>query len=257
MGRPLFSKALYDYKPVTQPVVRTVAESQPAHPVYDRWAPDRFDPDSDEWFEGSNAVYEAFLDPHELEALRGEGARRISDSLMSELQVDGSSSGSDSGRTSPTGVDAEEPGPAPMEVDGPPAADRPVAADGGSDRSSVRGERAATVSEMVTTPQPTPPVATPVSTPPTVSAMPRVAPIPIPVPRSPVMSRAQIVPSTPPQNSLPQVTPSATPRIYTWRRPSITAMPVSPSGGPLTNPSARRSLAHITSVAARVPDLRA
>lgn len=67
---------------------------------------------------------------------------------------------------------------------------------------------------------------------------------PIPIPRARPMP-IPLVPSTPPsQIALPQITPSATPRLYTWRRPSV-SISTSPVGGPLTNPSARRSLAHI------------
>jgi hypothetical protein len=134
MGRPLYSKALYDRKPAAH-VVRTVPEPQPAYPVYDRWTPNQLDPDSDDWFERSDVVYEAFLDPQELETSRGESARRTADGLIDALDGNSSGSeGSESGRTSPTGIDMEEPVIAPVEIRDTTAEDRPSTVEAPADR---------------------------------------------------------------------------------------------------------------------------
>ncbi|KZT21601.1 hypothetical protein NEOLEDRAFT_1150623 [Neolentinus lepideus HHB14362 ss-1] len=61
MGRPLFSGV---YRNST-PVVRV--EPEPVYPTYGKWSQwNAFDPDSDEFFESDDAVYEAFVDPADL-----------------------------------------------------------------------------------------------------------------------------------------------------------------------------------------------
>jgi len=60
MGRPLYSTLIATAEPVVH-----VAEAKT--PTYERWSPvNAFDPDADEFFEGDNAVYEAFLSPEEM-----------------------------------------------------------------------------------------------------------------------------------------------------------------------------------------------
>lgn len=64
-----------------------------------------------------------------------------------------------------------------------------------------------------------------------------------------------------PTMSTPSPAPTVTPRIYHWgHRSSVPSTPSSPSrsggnAGPLTNPTARRSLARITPVRVRVQGL--
>src|ERR1700692_417065 len=56
MGRPLFSTSY------STPVVRTEPEPAPPTIPFEKWTHwNAFDPDSDEFFESPDAVYEAFL----------------------------------------------------------------------------------------------------------------------------------------------------------------------------------------------------
>jgi hypothetical protein len=124
MGRPLYSTPLVRTEP--EP---TVDVTSPAAIVYGKWTnPSDFDPDSDEFFEREDAVYEAFLDPADVARLRGEAeaaanagnagptsviemAERLDEFIVRVARVDNSSSSSDvgtiSGRGSPiaTGPD--------------------------------------------------------------------------------------------------------------------------------------------------------
>ena len=70
MGRPLYSTPLV--RTESEP---TVDDTSPATVVYGKWTnPSDFDPDSDEFFEREDAVFEAFLDPAAVARLRGEAA---------------------------------------------------------------------------------------------------------------------------------------------------------------------------------------
>ncbi|TDL26734.1 hypothetical protein BD410DRAFT_836564 [Rickenella mellea] len=61
MGRPLFSTSL------APPVVRVAEPEQPTQ--YEKWSSwNAFDPDSDEFFERDDVVYEAFLTPEQIAA---------------------------------------------------------------------------------------------------------------------------------------------------------------------------------------------
>lgn len=96
MGRPLFSTLIA----TAEPVVR-VAEVET--PTCERWsAVNPFDPDADEFFEGDDAVYEAFLTPEEVaqreqeqRALEAQGERvqmrrdDIRERLIHSLAVSG------------------------------------------------------------------------------------------------------------------------------------------------------------------------
>ncbi|KAI5123495.1 hypothetical protein M0805_008863 [Coniferiporia weirii] len=68
MGRPLLSTLIAP----AEPAVR-VAEVHT--PTYERWSyVNAFDPDADEFFEGENVVYEAFLTPEEVTAAAAASA---------------------------------------------------------------------------------------------------------------------------------------------------------------------------------------
>lgn len=139
MGRPLYSTLIATAEPVVHVVeVKT--------PTYERWsAVNAFDPDADEFFEGDNVVYEAFLTPEEVDrreqeqrtlevqtervqSMRGEFRERFIQTLAAagetrdmdlqrnaqlerpELVEDDSASsseGSTSGRASPSQVAAD------------------------------------------------------------------------------------------------------------------------------------------------------
>ncbi|EPQ56798.1 hypothetical protein GLOTRDRAFT_128219 [Gloeophyllum trabeum ATCC 11539] len=68
MGRPLFSGAFRD----SAPAVRV--EPDVAYPAYEKWTQNAFDPDSEEWFESDDAVYEAFVDQEPRPELREGGS---------------------------------------------------------------------------------------------------------------------------------------------------------------------------------------
>lgn len=68
MGRPLLSTLITSAAPSVR-----IAEPEPSRepgsklPTYERWSYiNAFDPDADEFFEGDNVVYEAFLSPEEI-----------------------------------------------------------------------------------------------------------------------------------------------------------------------------------------------
>lgn len=74
MGRPLFSKSYSTLAVRTEPEPTVEATST----VYAKWThPSDFDPDSDEFFEREDAVYEAFLDPADVARLRTEAETAV------------------------------------------------------------------------------------------------------------------------------------------------------------------------------------
>ncbi|EJF57210.1 hypothetical protein BD309DRAFT_456158 [Dichomitus squalens] len=90
MGRPLFSAP-------RQPVVRV--EPEPQHPAVEKWTYwNAFDPDSDEFFENDDAVYEAFIDPADRIQLPADRT----EPLAEPIDVSSSSEASSSGRGTPT-----------------------------------------------------------------------------------------------------------------------------------------------------------
>ena len=100
MGRPLFSAP-------RQPVVRV--EPEPQHPVVEKWTYwNAFDPDSDEFFENDDAVYEAFIDPADRIQLPADRTEPPAE----PIDVSSSSEASSSGRGTPTdivdGLDGED-----------------------------------------------------------------------------------------------------------------------------------------------------
>ncbi|OCH91517.1 hypothetical protein OBBRIDRAFT_792229 [Obba rivulosa] len=95
MGRPLFS---HQYQ---TPAVRVEPEQPPTYEKWTYW--NAFDPDSDEFFESEDAVYEAFVDPSQL-PLQDQEDGRVSRSHSPPLAVlrdDSVSPASSSGRGTP------------------------------------------------------------------------------------------------------------------------------------------------------------
>ncbi|KAI0681853.1 hypothetical protein C8T65DRAFT_714304 [Cerioporus squamosus] len=92
MGRPLYSSS-------RQPAVRV--EPEPQHPAIEKWTYwNAFDPDSDEFFENDDAVYEAFIDP--ADRIQIPADRSIP--TVVEVDVSSPSEASSSGRGSPMNV---------------------------------------------------------------------------------------------------------------------------------------------------------
>ncbi|KAI0675788.1 hypothetical protein C8Q78DRAFT_1006588 [Trametes maxima] len=261
MGRPLFS--------ARQPAVRVQPKPQPQHPAYEKWTyANAFDPDSDEFFENDDAVYEAFIEPGQqiqipISADRARTAIVDADAGSNS----GSSSASSSGRGSPmelVNTDAfHREGEARADtiddarVRSPtlrnPALDAQIEAGRGlpaeervqyylslidrmvSAREQEREPREArpSVRDRVPTYLDLPSDESRTSTPELVSR----------APASPLR------PSTPPAQSTPHLAspsppPSVTPRLYTW-----TARPVMPPpASPLTNRVSRVSVARMAPV---------
>ncbi|CCM02521.1 uncharacterized protein FIBRA_04623 [Fibroporia radiculosa] len=94
MGRPLFSQTH------RAPAVRIEPEqSLPACEKWSYW--NAFDPDSDEFFERGDAVYEAFVDPAHASAEIGAQIALAPPTLIDVSTSSSSSEGSSSGRQSP------------------------------------------------------------------------------------------------------------------------------------------------------------
>ena len=92
MGRPLFSAS-------RQPAVRV--EPEPQHPTIEKWTYwNAFDPDSDEFFENDDAVYEAFIDPADRIQLPTDPTHPPAE----PIDVSSSSEASSSGRGTPMEV---------------------------------------------------------------------------------------------------------------------------------------------------------
>ncbi|KAJ7105474.1 proline-rich protein [Mycena crocata] len=255
MGRALFSET-YGYK---APAIRVEAEPLPVCP--DKWSVyNRFDPDSDEFFEG--AEYEAFVDQEGLLEQPVAVAELLSNSS------DSSSASSDSGEsTSPVAppvrmtaiwdqLAADIPGYAPPYL--PRITDSNANADDDDEMLASASPPHAPSSLRNST------TATDLGLAHRVPDSPRrisVPPISIPAAQAPSTpspaSESDVSPRTPPavHALLPLVTPSppptVTPRIYMWGPRTAHATPGSPSvrhthsAGPLTNPAARQSLARI------------
>jgi len=104
MGRALFSLSYA----TPDPVVRT--EPEPEVEPYGRWSIwNRFDPDSDEFFQ--DAEYEAFIDPVDIEIQRQRAIVSLEPTTDSERTAESSESddSSDGGQTSPVVPSSEIP----------------------------------------------------------------------------------------------------------------------------------------------------
>ena len=266
MGRPLYSSS-------RQPAVRV--EPEPQHPAIQKWTYwNAFDPDSDEFFENDDAVYEAFIDP----ANRIHITADRSAPTVVEVDVSSPSESSSSGRGSPMEViDVEIPenereqqlrnqremlrasGIRILDDSVPrtPVSDAQAEASRGlpsderiqyymslidrmeADRADRQRERRPAVRERVTTY---------LDFPPEDSRTPSPEPVQVPVTRSRTsVPSTPARPSTPPAQATPLFAspsppPSVTPRLYSWA--SISPTPPVPAS-PLTNRGARMSVAHI------------
>ncbi|KAI0954506.1 hypothetical protein AcW1_006381 [Taiwanofungus camphoratus] len=314
MGRPLFSHSHQ------APAVRV--EPEHAQPTYEKWTYwNAFDPDSDEFFENDDAVYEAFIDAAHLQLHEGEDRRTmvVEDNMSSS---EGSSSGRGSPMDESEGLSVEEidmelrrqaswmrvqlqsgeteedqgtrratagsPGP-PQVVDVPMPSQAALHTQN-QPREVVSTYLDSTIASMlamreIAYPLPPNPVATSYVRSPVPSNVDRLSRSPSPAldsiadpfPPSPEPAfspRARGVaapqpstperPSTPPIQtasfySSPSPPPTVTPRLYSWSsrnlpRTATTFYPPSPvTSGPLTNRSARLSVAHIRSAPSLIP----
>lgn len=285
MGRPLYSKAYQ-----TEPIIR-----EPVAPCpYDKWSYiNAFDPDSDEFFENDQAVYEAFVDHVAVEQSEDEEEMEDRDMLVIRLDISGEGSLSD--RDSPMAVGADDPAQyiaqayrrqraeaempirvrlASPSIPGEVQRDAPV-----SHQSVVIHSSRDNVALLDAPLQPVP-----ATQPQHISdhahreprdelpLPPPSAPIPVPGTRSQRSSSVeeglsfssfyhQHVPLTPPQRHTPftrfspSPPPTVSPRIYTWasRRQTYSSTGTSP----LTNTNARMSHAHISPALVRVRDVMA
>ncbi|KAJ7781985.1 hypothetical protein DFH07DRAFT_392648 [Mycena maculata] len=260
MGRALFSET-YGFK---APAIRV--EPEPICPTFNKWSVyNRFDPDSDEFFE--DAEWEAFVDkeaPNGLEHPVADAQLQLGQSSPSS----GSDTESDRGspildlpaRSIPMNIiwDRLVDESAAAVGDEQVLADIPgyARADEPDDRLAIRATadsgRAVTVS-----------VASPIHPPSALrnstTATDLAPAIAIPVAPSTPGPESPVSPSTPPsvythlQMMTPSPPPTVTPRIYMWGpRTHVPASPGSPSvrhthsAGPLlSNPGARQSLARL------------
>ncbi|KAG6381715.1 hypothetical protein JVT61DRAFT_318 [Boletus reticuloceps] len=274
MGRPLYSRNF-----ITTPSVR-----DPEPPSYERWSYlNAFDPDSDEFFDNENAVYEDFIDPgmpvnledeEEMEGVEEEEERDMLVVRMGNVSpITSESSLSDD--ESPLSDDAEDPAPLvvnafrgtrQMDEDESEPAVRvrlamrtlpteeryPQTTELGPVRRHFATRGARRVSSYRSYPQRA--ESLPVPTP--------SAPIPVPTisRRSPIVDERPFTPpSTPPRQT--PVThfsmsppPASTPRLYTWARSSSHSASPSPAS-PFTNPHARTSYTHLSPALIRIRDL--
>ncbi|KAH0836759.1 hypothetical protein J3R83DRAFT_8507 [Lanmaoa asiatica] len=274
MGRPLYSSAFK-----TTPAVR-----DPEPPSFEKWSYlNAFDPDSDEFFDNENAVYEDFIVPVTAVNPEEEEEEDERDMLVVRMgnasPITSESSLSDS--ESPLAVGAED--RAHLVVDAfhdirqieeaesalvepavrvrlatraPPGQARWVSQTTDSPNGRLHPRRGfattAAIRNVSYVPYPQRFGSLPVPAP--------SAPIPVPaVSRRSVTvdERALPSPSTPPRQTthIPMSPPpTSTPRLYSWaRNPSHTASPS--SGGPFTNPHARTSYAHLSPALVRIRDV--
>ena len=95
MGRPLYTSILLA-RHATEAAVQS-APPKPTYPVVEKWSRwNAFDPDSDEFFEADDAVYEAFLSEEEIaertQTQHRESARLLAERLLREANTIPSSS---------------------------------------------------------------------------------------------------------------------------------------------------------------------
>lgn len=283
MGRPLFSASY------STPAVRT--EPEPAQPaiLYEKWTRwNAFDPDSDEFFNSEDAVFEAFLDPADVEASTEERERQrqrprpvqpepVDVMIVRELEErsDSSSSSSEgtvSGRGSPMAVGSDD--PAGMLADAYRAGEF-------EPRNTARRQRVALIHDGM---PPLRDIDDDERTATTVLDILNDRRVSRVMPHSPFRSRGFIPrfsdtrPNTPPHQRThthndhvipelavtPSPAPTVTPRLYSWSsstpfgRDSVASpTPVHRQRqrdrtSPLTNPSARMSLPHLSPAPVRV-----
>lgn len=223
MGRPLFSSLYRNDMPVT-----SIPPQQPpaVQEQYTRWSPqNRFNPDSDEFFTGPDAVYEAFVEEEDEEqVVQPAAAAAVDDADEASSDV--------------SAADVDQ--PSPMAV--------------GSDDPTTMLSAFAYISQWEQNYRPTDAsVATrhhrESSAPEVVLRTTQVDPIPIPIPPPHHHTLRSATPPPPTSQLLfaPSPAPNVTSHIYGWTTPAHhTLFPLPPSrGGPLSNPNARVSLSHI------------
>ena len=256
MGRPIYSQAY-----ISAPAVRT--EPPPTIPPYEKWSYwNAFDPDSDEFFE--NEIIEDFIDQ-----LPANEDDRLIVHMAEASDSSGSSEGGGSDRGSPMAVGSDDPARMLAEVYPEYWAGQTISPlDVPS--NSIPSQYPQTFYPTPESDARVPPTGTrPRSA--TVTVLPRLrlsATHQNPTDSLPRTSR--IVPLALTTRSVPPIFPSVSP-IFPSTPPSQSALPPNqrilaylagtpPStpphpGGPLTNPDARMSLAHITPTLVRVRDV--
>lgn len=248
MGRPLYSTS-FTFPATTSAVqsdvsIRTDPDVVPDHPDIRKWSYwNAFDPDADEFFDGPNAVYEAFVDPSTLPPLREEIAVEEAEEALRAMRRSAemriglvtplspappslSSEDNASGRTSPASAALEE--PYVIHLDHIERAEESQLANDSEDEAA--GDTAATPVASL----PPPPVIRRVLTLPADVELAR--PVTPPRPSTPPPSVTTMTPLM----YTPSPPPTVTPRLFTWAPRN--AYPASP----LPNRSARMSVAHIS-----------
>ena len=276
MGRPLYSRTF-----TTTPAVR-----DPEPPSCETWSYlNAFDPDSDDFFDNENAVYEDFVDhvtplnPVEVdeEDVDEEEARDMLVVRMGNASPISSESSSLSDNESPLAVGTED--PAQLVVDAFHGI-RQMSDEGESEPAvrvrlatrSFAGEArwgSQTTESVRTHPRRQFATRAAFRGGPYRSHSHRDESLPVPAPSAPIPvpavsrrsaavdDRALPSPSTPPRQT-PYFSmsppPTSTPRLYTWaRNPSHSTSPS--SGSPFTNPHARTSYTHLSPALIRIRDV--
>lgn len=273
MGRPLYSAAY-----ATTPAVRTEPEPVLSPNPYEKWSRwGSFDPDSDEFFESDDAVYEAFIDPADL--VQGGPAARASPESIGVLveremeraysPVDSLSSDSTvSGRESPMADGLDDPAvmvagayygtqPSPGRAIPPRRTSSYTWTSGAIEvpRSASPPNASSTpLVELINErrvlrnlPHGSPRTYIPPR--PSTQNATFVAPTPA------TLSEATTAEPAPIENPTPSPAPVVTPRMYSWNAyTTARGIPDSPTpapryrDSPLTNPSARISISHLSPV---------
>ncbi|CAL1714270.1 unnamed protein product [Somion occarium] len=262
MGRPLFSSKL-----TQDPVIHVEPELTP-HPTYDTWNVNAFDPDSDEFFNSDDAVYEAFVDPAQLPQI-DVGVGPV---IPPELSDDSSSSSeSESGRDTPVDVTDNRYTRLGLEVQRaermrntrpshyPNTLRAPRMVRESSETNAFGRTTLVFHSRLRVPPDNLEDSSVEIDTSAPIPIIPpRTSPAPHPIIDDAPLTTPPLVvpgrPSTPPTQSnlfysTSSSAPSVTPRLYTWnaRRNIYSSTP-----GPLPNRGARMSVAHITPVVSHV-----
>lgn len=262
MGRPLYSRTFSN----------TPAVREPEPSSCETWSYlNSFDPDSDEFFDNENAVYEDFIGPVTLFNPEEEEEEER-DMLVVRMRHGSpitSDSSSESGSESPVAVparlvvdafqdirqiDEAESEPAVRVRLAPRAVPGEVRWGSQTTESGRSQPRRMLATRAATRPFPQRDESLPIPAP--------SAPIPVPaVSRrsAAVDERVFSSPSTPPRQTpvahfSMSPPPTSTPRLYTWaRNPTLSASPS--SGSPFTNPHARTSYTHLSPALIRIRDV--
>ncbi|OBZ73588.1 hypothetical protein A0H81_06344 [Grifola frondosa] len=266
MGRPLFSSSYQ------APAVRV--EPEQPKPSYERWNYwNAFDPDSDEFFENDDAVYEAFTDDAQLQREEGAGRTTVmvveDGSSFSDESSSGRGSPMDDSESVSMGFDLRLRRQAPMTTNTSEVEDQGEHNEGAragyadatsvpasEDRVYQAGDMVSQYANMFTMLSARPDASSSADASLASSYTPGSMYVDIPSP-SRIPSPGIATPPRPstPQNQMsplfasPSPVPTVTPRLYSWtmRHPLVPfPEPLSPvPSGPLTNRSARMSVAHI------------